>query len=306
VIVRDERDVDRDAIRRVNLAAFGGPEEADLVDTLRREGATSTAPGGRLHGIHVRMKAALDPRRVPVARRLALDYRCVFSVEEPGTADSVAGFLQGRFTLEAVCPCPDLDVRRGLLDRAIDRTEACLRERWTGLRHAHGRTLARGEANMPDQDRDAAEPPPPPPPEFAPGPTPGEYSIGALSLVSRMLWVASIGLAVAWWLLLLRRVGLPVLAREVDAVQMIVRFASGQAGVLVVTTLVVRRIWRVGRVWYGCLAVVLGLGCLIANATYYFTPIAGTPLSLLVGLVALPLAFFPRPATDASPLGEER
>src|SRR5204862_1656130 len=39
VIIRTERSEDRPAIRQVNEAAFGGPDEADLVDALRAEGA---------------------------------------------------------------------------------------------------------------------------------------------------------------------------------------------------------------------------------------------------------------------------
>jgi putative acetyltransferase len=38
IVIRWEQDVDRPAIRRVNQAAFGTSEEADLVDTLRADG----------------------------------------------------------------------------------------------------------------------------------------------------------------------------------------------------------------------------------------------------------------------------
>jgi predicted N-acetyltransferase YhbS len=39
VIIRAERDVDHPAIRVVNEAAFGGRDEADLVEALREERA---------------------------------------------------------------------------------------------------------------------------------------------------------------------------------------------------------------------------------------------------------------------------
>jgi putative acetyltransferase len=38
VVVRDERDVDDAAIRDVNVAAFGGADEADLIAALRADG----------------------------------------------------------------------------------------------------------------------------------------------------------------------------------------------------------------------------------------------------------------------------
>ena len=38
IVIRPERDSDREAIRRINLAAFDGPVEAGLVDRLRSAG----------------------------------------------------------------------------------------------------------------------------------------------------------------------------------------------------------------------------------------------------------------------------
>ena len=37
--IRDERPADREAVRKVNDAAFGHPDEADLVEKLHKEGA---------------------------------------------------------------------------------------------------------------------------------------------------------------------------------------------------------------------------------------------------------------------------
>jgi putative acetyltransferase len=39
VRVRAETDSDYEAVRAINVGAFGGPDEADLVDRLRRDGA---------------------------------------------------------------------------------------------------------------------------------------------------------------------------------------------------------------------------------------------------------------------------
>ena len=38
VVIRDEKPTDRAAVRAISEAAFGGPEEADLVDRLRDDG----------------------------------------------------------------------------------------------------------------------------------------------------------------------------------------------------------------------------------------------------------------------------
>ncbi len=39
VLVRDEQALDREQVRKVNRAAFGRPDEADLIDRLEAEGA---------------------------------------------------------------------------------------------------------------------------------------------------------------------------------------------------------------------------------------------------------------------------
>ena len=39
ILVREERSEDRDAVRRVEEAAFGQPDEADIVDALRSDPA---------------------------------------------------------------------------------------------------------------------------------------------------------------------------------------------------------------------------------------------------------------------------
>jgi putative acetyltransferase len=39
VLIRDERPLDREQVRKVNQAAFGRPDEADLIDRLQTEGA---------------------------------------------------------------------------------------------------------------------------------------------------------------------------------------------------------------------------------------------------------------------------
>lgn len=43
MIVRDETPADRAHVRRVNEAAFGAPQEADLVDALRAEGVATVS-----------------------------------------------------------------------------------------------------------------------------------------------------------------------------------------------------------------------------------------------------------------------
>lgn len=70
VLIRDEGAGDRDAVRALVEAAFGRPDEAALVDELRRDGDAAVAllaeAGGRIVG-HV----VLSPMRAPV-RALAL------------------------------------------------------------------------------------------------------------------------------------------------------------------------------------------------------------------------------------------
>lgn len=70
VLIRDERAADRDAVRALVEAAFGRPDEAALVDELRRNGDAEIAlladDGGRIAG-HV----VLSPMRAPL-RALAL------------------------------------------------------------------------------------------------------------------------------------------------------------------------------------------------------------------------------------------
>ena len=84
VRVRIEAPGDEPGVRRVNLAAFTGPEEADIVDRIRREGPEGWhslvavgVPGGALDGVVVG-QLLLSPCRVerddgtPVAVVLAI------------------------------------------------------------------------------------------------------------------------------------------------------------------------------------------------------------------------------------------
>jgi putative acetyltransferase len=63
-LIRDEREEDRDAVRRVHDAAFGQPDEGLIVDALRDAGLAEVslvaADGGAVVGHALLSRAALD------------------------------------------------------------------------------------------------------------------------------------------------------------------------------------------------------------------------------------------------------